>query len=313
MTFHGGRLELSADDPGLTVSMIFPDGKGETSDGQASRGRAATPGRFSSRCRQTRGRSTPLSSEAAQQAPRILPQPPPRRGCRGWPRCSPKAAPRRDFLGAVFDLSPISCATPPGGGRKCSTGCSTARWKAGSPRITAAIARRAAEPQLYGSRADAAPRRLERRRRISSSRWPTSPARPTTATTVRRLSDLADACGDGGSRFPAARRARPGQARTARSGRSRQRQSGWIVLGMGKLGAHELNFSSDIDLVVFFDPKAPAIADPLDAIELFARLTRRLVRILQDRTERRLCLPHRSQAAARSRSRRRWRSRSRQR
>ena len=60
--------------------------------------------------------------------------------------------------------------------------------------------------------------------------------------------------------------------------------SGWIVLGMGKLGAHELNFSSDIDLIVFFDPDAPAIVDPLDATELFARLTRRLVRILQDRT-----------------------------
>lgn len=61
--------------------------------------------------------------------------------------------------------------------------------------------------------------------------------------------------------------------------------SGWIVLGMGKLGAHELNFSSDIDLVVFFDPEAPAIIDPMEATDLFARLTRRLVRIMQDRTE----------------------------
>ena len=54
---------------------------------------------------------------------------------------------------------------------------------------------------------------------------------------------------------------------------------------MGKLGAHELNFSSDIDLIIFFDPEAPAIIDPLESTELFARLTRRLVRILQDRTE----------------------------
>jgi len=30
--------------------------------------------------------------------------------------------------------------------------------------------------------------------------------------------------------------------------------SGFTVLGMGKLGARELNYSSDIDLVVFFDP-----------------------------------------------------------
>src|SRR5690606_23723985 len=64
-----------------------------------------------------------------------------------------------------------------------------------------------------------------------------------------------------------------------------QRGCGWVVLGMGKLGAHELNFSSDIDLVVFFDPQALAIVDPFESAELFVRLTRRLVRILQERTE----------------------------
>src|SRR6201999_3840461 len=61
--------------------------------------------------------------------------------------------------------------------------------------------------------------------------------------------------------------------------------SGLVVLGMGKLGAHELNFSSDIDLIVFVDPLAPAVTAPLESVELFARLTRQLVRILQDRTE----------------------------
>ena len=29
---------------------------------------------------------------------------------------------------------------------------------------------------------------------------------------------------------------------------------GLIVLAMGKMGAGELNYSSDIDLIVFFDP-----------------------------------------------------------
>jgi glutamate-ammonia-ligase adenylyltransferase len=101
---------------------------------------------------------------------------------------------------------------------------------------------------------------------------------------VRRLSALAEAAvaasidwlalqahADGKLKLPDP--ARPGEG------------SGWIVLGMGKLGAHELNFSSDIDLIVFFDPDAPAILDRYDAGELFARMTRRLVRILQDRTE----------------------------
>ncbi len=60
--------------------------------------------------------------------------------------------------------------------------------------------------------------------------------------------------------------------------------SGLIVLGMGKLGASELNYSSDIDLVVFFDEQAGIVPDPDDAIEIFPRLMRRLVRILQERT-----------------------------
>jgi glutamate-ammonia-ligase adenylyltransferase len=60
--------------------------------------------------------------------------------------------------------------------------------------------------------------------------------------------------------------------------------SGLIVLGMGKLGAEELNYSSDIDLVIFFDEMAGIVADPDDAIEIFPRLMRRLVRILQERT-----------------------------
>ncbi|MGO7158815.1 bifunctional [glutamine synthetase] adenylyltransferase/[glutamine synthetase]-adenylyl-L-tyrosine phosphorylase, partial [Rhizobium johnstonii] len=60
--------------------------------------------------------------------------------------------------------------------------------------------------------------------------------------------------------------------------------SGLIVLGMGKLGASELNYSSDIDLVVVFDEQAGIVPDPDDAIEVFPRMMRRLVRILQERT-----------------------------
>ncbi len=53
---------------------------------------------------------------------------------------------------------------------------------------------------------------------------------------------------------------------------------------MGKHGARELNYSSDIDLVVFYDPDAPIILDQDKAPEMFARLMRRLVRILQERS-----------------------------
>ena len=60
--------------------------------------------------------------------------------------------------------------------------------------------------------------------------------------------------------------------------------SGLIVLGMGKLGGRELNYSSDIDLVVFFDPEAGILADPLEASETYGRMMRRLIRIMQERT-----------------------------
>ena len=60
--------------------------------------------------------------------------------------------------------------------------------------------------------------------------------------------------------------------------------SGLIVLGMGKLGAEELNFSSDIDLIVLYDEVRAKTADPHDLARHFVRLTRDLVRILEERT-----------------------------
>ncbi|MCO5159874.1 MAG: bifunctional [glutamine synthetase] adenylyltransferase/[glutamine synthetase]-adenylyl-L-tyrosine phosphorylase [Mesorhizobium sp.] len=103
-------------------------------------------------------------------------------------------------------------------------------------------------------------------------------------TTVRRLSRLAEAAIGAAVSFLL--RDVHGQGKIALPDPSDPSSgSGWILLAMGKLGAHELNFSSDIDLISFFDPEAKAITDPYEANELFARLTRRLVRILQDRTE----------------------------
>jgi glutamate-ammonia-ligase adenylyltransferase len=61
-------------------------------------------------------------------------------------------------------------------------------------------------------------------------------------------------------------------------------ESGLIVLGMGKLGGAELNYSSDIDLVLLYDPaRSPPVArDVLHGF--FNRLARELVRILDERT-----------------------------
>jgi len=59
--------------------------------------------------------------------------------------------------------------------------------------------------------------------------------------------------------------------------------SGYFVLGMGKLGAGELNYSSDIDLIVLYERDAP-LERGLEPSSFFVRLTRDLVRFLQDRT-----------------------------
>jgi len=63
-----------------------------------------------------------------------------------------------------------------------------------------------------------------------------------------------------------------------------EEDSGLVVLGMGKLGAGELNYSSDIDLILFFDP-AKARVTARDGVQpFFSRLARDLVRILEERT-----------------------------
>lgn len=59
---------------------------------------------------------------------------------------------------------------------------------------------------------------------------------------------------------------------------------GYVVLAMGKHGAYELNYSSDIDLIVLYDRAVAQLKDPDAASPFFVKLTRRLVRILQERT-----------------------------
>jgi glutamate-ammonia-ligase adenylyltransferase len=60
--------------------------------------------------------------------------------------------------------------------------------------------------------------------------------------------------------------------------------SGYIVLAMGKMGGRELNFSSDIDLMVFFDAAAAKLAPGVEPMPFYVRLTRDMVKLLQERT-----------------------------
>ncbi|MCF7981235.1 MAG: bifunctional [glutamate--ammonia ligase]-adenylyl-L-tyrosine phosphorylase/[glutamate--ammonia-ligase] adenylyltransferase [Pseudomonadales bacterium] len=59
-----------------------------------------------------------------------------------------------------------------------------------------------------------------------------------------------------------------------------------VVLGMGKLGAHELNLSSDIDLIFTYEGKGQTegASKSLDNQEFFIRLGQRLIHVLDART-----------------------------
>lgn len=60
--------------------------------------------------------------------------------------------------------------------------------------------------------------------------------------------------------------------------------SGLIVLALGKHGSGELNYSSDIDIVLFYDPSIAEAAGIGEPSSFFVRLARDLSRILQERT-----------------------------
>src|SRR3984885_1375812 len=57
-----------------------------------------------------------------------------------------------------------------------------------------------------------------------------------------------------------------------------------VVLALGKHGARELNYSSDIDFIVLYDPAAASIPPSMEPGPMFARLTRALARLMQERT-----------------------------
>ncbi|WP_232630929.1 bifunctional [glutamine synthetase] adenylyltransferase/[glutamine synthetase]-adenylyl-L-tyrosine phosphorylase [Methylobacterium sp. Leaf118] len=63
-----------------------------------------------------------------------------------------------------------------------------------------------------------------------------------------------------------------------------QAGSGLVVLGLGKLGGRELNYSSDIDLIVFFDPEVAPLKDGLEPTPFFTRLAQGAAKLLQERT-----------------------------
>lgn len=120
-----------------------------------------------------------------------------------------------------------------------------------------------------------------RRREMVRIAWRDIAGTAAVAETLQAVSDLADAA----IRAAVASAERQLLPIFGAPQRSNSAQSPFIVLGMGKLGGRELNFSSDIDLIFLFT-EAGETSGPrvLDNEEYFSRLGREVIRLLDMRT-----------------------------
>jgi len=93
------------------------------------------------------------------------------------------------------------------------------------------------------------------------------------------LTDFADAALGAALRFALADAARAGK--WAGGGAE---SCGFFLLAMGKYGAGELNYSSDIDLIALFEPSAPGLPPGAEPTTFWVRIVRTLVALMQERT-----------------------------
>ena len=100
---------------------------------------------------------------------------------------------------------------------------------------------------------------------------------------TRALTEFADACVKGALRFllrDAAAKAEMAEC----DGKALEDSTGLVILAMGKYGAFELNYSSDIDLVVFYDPRRFPFRKRDDPRGAAVDLVRGLVKLLTEIT-----------------------------
>ncbi len=97
------------------------------------------------------------------------------------------------------------------------------------------------------------------------------------------LTEIANAAVQSALRFLLAQEVQRGKLLPPNSKRPED-GSGLVVLAMGKMGAFELNYSSDIDLIIFYDLDAPTLAKGLEPSPFFTKIAQGLSRMLQQRT-----------------------------
>ncbi len=120
-----------------------------------------------------------------------------------------------------------------------------------------------------------------RRREMVRIAWRDLAGLAGTEEVLTGLSWLADACVDAALvRLHAWLAERHGQPRNAQG-----EAQGLVVLGMGKLGGEELNYSSDIDLIFAFDEEGETDGRrPLANSQFFTKLGQRLIQVIDQQT-----------------------------
>ena len=103
----------------------------------------------------------------------------------------------------------------------------------------------------------------------------------TARETTRCMSDLADVALQSAIDFLMAEAVAEGKLAIEQANAA---NSGLAVFALGKHGGQELNYSSDIDIVAFYDPHRPVLPPDADHNKFYVRMVRRLVGLMQDRT-----------------------------
>src|SRR5690606_31782888 len=103
----------------------------------------------------------------------------------------------------------------------------------------------------------------------------------TTARATEALSDLADACLEAALDFLMRQAAEKGLLAIPAE-EARAANSGLALFALGKHGGRELNYSSDIDIVAFYDPQRGVLADPSEGTKVYSRMVQKLVGLMED-------------------------------
>lgn len=105
----------------------------------------------------------------------------------------------------------------------------------------------------------------------------------TARETTRAMSDIADVALESAMDFLMAQAAAKGEL-VMPAERACAATSGLAIFALGKHGGQELNYSSDIDIVAFYDPQLAVLPEDADHNKFYVRMVRSLVSMMQERT-----------------------------